>query len=207
MNHPSGSNLSLNHFGVKSEYLPFRICNEYLSAAEATALLEHCLAYVPWQTEQVKMFGRSSLAPRLSCSIGASGLQYRYNGSQGVTAPWTAELNQLRSRLSTDLKTDFNFLLANQYRNGSDYVGWHADDEPDLVVHGTIASLSLGATREFRFRENRTKEVTSFTLTHGTLLLMSGQCQSQFKHTLVKTQQRVDKRVNLSFRCVVPCSG
>jgi hypothetical protein len=45
-----------------------------------------------------------------------------------------------------------------------------------------IGSLSLGATRNFRIRHNKTKETTSFEVAHGTLIVMAGTMQQFWKH-------------------------
>jgi alkylated DNA repair dioxygenase AlkB len=49
-------------------------------------------------------------------------------------------------------------VLANQYRDGRDSMGWHADDGPELSPDPVIASLSLGAERRFDLRNKHTGE-------------------------------------------------
>lgn len=44
-------------------------------------------------------------------------------------------------------------VLINYYRDGSDTVGWHADDEKLYGDTPTIASLSLGSARDFFLRK------------------------------------------------------
>ena len=188
---------------MDKEEAPVLLIKDYLVRDVADELLHHCLTNVPWQVERIDMFGRSHIAPRLSCSMGDNGLKYQYRGTQGKTFPFTTTLRQIRASLVRDWDVPFNFVLANRYRDGSDYVGWHADDESDLVSRGMIASLSLGATRTFRIRNNKTREVHSICVEHGSLLLMYGCCQENFKHTLTKTARAVAERVNLSYRCVV----
>lgn len=187
----------------EEDEVPFLLVENYVDREEADDLLHHCLTNLPWQVERIDMFGRSHIAPRLSCSMGDSGLKYQYRGAQGKTFPFTTTLREIRANLVHDWDVPFNFVLANRYRDGSDYVGWHSDDERDLVNRGMIASLSLGATRTLRLRNNKTREVQSICLKHGSLLLMYGCCQENFKHTLTKTARLVTERVNLSYRCVV----
>ena len=188
---------------VEKDDEPILLVKDYFDRKVADELLHHCLTNVPWQLERINMFGRSHIAPRLSCSMGDIGLKYQYRGAQGKTFPFTAKLLEIRANLVRDWDAPFNFVLANRYRDGSDYVGWHADDEIDLVSRGMIASLSLGASRTFRLRNNKTRKVQSIRLDHGSLLLMYGGCQENFKHTLTKTGRLVAERVNLSYRCVV----
>jgi alkylated DNA repair dioxygenase AlkB len=63
-------------------------------------------------------------------------------------------------------------------------VGLHADDEPGMG--SVIGSLSLGATRTFRIRHNRTKETQTFPVSNGTLIIMAGTIQKFWKHEVPK---------------------
>jgi alkylated DNA repair dioxygenase AlkB len=84
-------------------------------------------------------------------------------------------------------------------------MGWHADDEPELGPAPAIASLSLGATRRFRLRHRRRRELAcALDLAHGDLLLMSGGTQHAWQHALAKTARLVGERINLTLRWVGP---
>lgn len=98
----------------------------------------------------------------------------------------------------------FNSCLLNFYENHDDSVGWHADDEPELGKSPTIASLSLGATREFLVRRNTDRKVFRKNLPHGSLLLMTGQMQRDYTHCVPKACSRKSMRVNLTFRMTHP---
>lgn len=57
----------------------------------------------------------------------------------------------------------FNSLLLNRYKTGSDYVSWHADDEPLYGPTPEIASVSFGCERDFILRKRPSKsQGTSF---------------------------------------------
>ena len=68
-----------------------------------------------------------------------------------------------------------------------------ADDEPGMG--DVIGSLSLGATRAFRLRHNRTKEIRTFQLGHGTLVIMAGAMQKFWRHEVPKTNENVGERI------------
>jgi hypothetical protein len=51
----------------------------------------------------------------------------------------------------------FNTCLLNYYRDGKDSVGWHSDDEPIYGPRPLIASVSLGAARDFVLRRKNVK--------------------------------------------------
>ncbi len=80
-------------------------------------------------------------------------------------------------------------------------MGWHADDEPEMG--NVIGSLSLGATRKFRIRHNTTREIKTFAVKNGTLIIMAGRMQQFWKHDVPKTKEHVGERINLTFRNVV----
>jgi alkylated DNA repair dioxygenase AlkB len=112
-------------------------------------------------------------------------------------------------------------VLANLYRDGRDAMGWHRDDEPELGSRPVIASLSLGATRRFllkprgqgrtgakpvaemrRGQEPASSPATAIALGHGSLLVMRGNTQSHYRHSLPRTDRQVGPRINLTFRQV-----
>lgn len=94
----------------------------------------------------------------------------------------------------------YNYCLLNRYRSGADSVGLHADNEPGMG--NVIGSLSLGATRTFRIRHNRTKETRLFPVGNGTLIIMAGTMQQFWKHEILKTTESVGERINLTFRMI-----
>ncbi len=96
---------------------------------------------------------------------------------------------------------EYNYCLLNRYRSGSDSVGWHADDDPEMG--NIIGSLSLGATRKFRIRHNNTRETKTFSASNGTLIIMAGTMQQFWKHEVPKTKEKVGERINLTFRKIV----
>lgn len=172
----------------------------FLNKAIADELLAHCLYELPWREELVKMFGQTIIAPRLSCAVADEGCTYRYRGSQTESVRFTHRLDTLRRKLQNQLKVPFNYVLATQYRDGNDYVGWHADDERDLVPGQCIANVSLGEVREFRIKNRDGSFDERVTTDHGSLLLMHGDILRTTKHSLLRTRRLIGPRVVLSFR-------
>jgi alkylated DNA repair dioxygenase AlkB len=149
---------------------------------------------VPWEQKK-GAFGQPQ--PRLTASYGDEGLTYYYSGTKNPALPWTATLLEIKAKIEA-VRGRYNYCLLNRYRSGSDSVGLHADDEPGMGQ--VIGSLSLGATRTFRLRHNRTRETRTFSLKSGTLLIMAGTVQQLWKHEVPKTTQAVGERINLTFR-------
>jgi alkylated DNA repair dioxygenase AlkB len=118
---------------------------------------------------------------------------------------------ELKTRIEAVCDAPFNSVLLNLYRDGADSMGWHSDDEPELGERPVIASLSLGATRRFRLRHRRRKELepVAIDLENGSLLIMEGDTQRFWKHQVPKTRRAAEPRVNLTFRniCREPLRG
>lgn len=117
----------------------------------------------------------------------------------------------------------FNSLVLNRYKAGSDYVSWHADDEPLYGPTPEIASVTFGCEREFLLRKKPTKSQAaagsgemarkrlkistpqqhSFLLKHGSLLVMRGYTQRDWHHSVPKRAKATSTRINLTFRRVL----
>lgn len=181
---------------------------DWLSGAQADALLAHACTALPWSVHRIRMFGRLVDSPRLSAWIGDAGARYRYSGTTFDPAPWTPPLQALRMRLQDELGVAFNSVLANRYRDGRDAMGWHRDDEPELGPAPLIASISLGATRRFLLRRvarpapGVARDRHALDLDHGSLLVMAGGTQRHWQHALPRTAREVGTRVNLTFRAI-----
>jgi len=178
----------------------------WLRAAEATAVFEALLAATPWESHRIRVYGRWLDAPRLSCWIGDADASYVYSGSRFEPHPWPAVLLPLRARLERELDGVFNSVLANLYRDGNDRLGFHRDSEAELGPTPLIASISLGATRRFRFRSTDGARTLGLDLTHGSLLVMSGDTQRNYRHAVPPTARAVGPRINLTFRHVTPAA-
>jgi alkylated DNA repair dioxygenase AlkB len=99
----------------------------------------------------------------------------------------------------------FNSVLLNLYRDGSDAMGYHADDEPELGPDPVIASVSLGATRRFVLRPRKEKGTTparELLLTSGSLLVMREGLQRAWVHGVPRQRGVSAPRMNLTFRDV-----
>ena len=79
-------------------------------------------------------------------------------------------------------------------------MGWHRDDEKELGDNPIIASVSLGGSRRFLLRNNRTGEKIEIPLHSGSLLWMQGELQTYWQHSIPKTRSQVLPRINLTFR-------
>lgn len=179
---------------------------DFLPPPQAQTLLTELTSNIAWKHESIKLFGREVMQPRLTAWHGDAGASYRYSGLQLQPQPWTPALLHLRQQVEAAAGTSFNSVLLNLYRSGQDSMGWHADDEPELGPEPVIASVTLGATRNFRLKPLHPHPTAhaplTLPLTAGSLLLMRGPTQRHWLHALPKTARPVGPRLNLTFRQV-----
>lgn len=178
------------------EYFP-----NFLNKEKADLLLQKLLKEVPWQQQNIKLFGKEIPQPRLTAFYAEQGISYTYSGLQLKPNSFSTELWELKQKTQELSGYDFNTCLANLYRHGNDSMGWHADDEKVLGKNPVIASISLGGIRRFQFKHKTNKDLKeSIELQHGSLLIMKGSMQHFWKHQLPKTKKEVAPRINLTFR-------
>ncbi|RTE65983.1 alpha-ketoglutarate-dependent dioxygenase AlkB [Amphritea opalescens] len=174
----------------------------FIDPPAAQRLYQTLLDELCWQQPQIRMFGRQVSIPRLQCFQGDPGIHYRYSGLALQTEPWHPLINNLRRRIEALSQQSFNTVLINYYRNGQDSMGWHSDDEPELGKNPVIASLSLGQSRRFLLRHRYDNSIArqEHLLNSGSLLIMSGQLQHYWHHSVPKTSRPLEGRINLTFR-------
>jgi alkylated DNA repair dioxygenase AlkB len=175
----------------------------FLGTADADAYLCDLTRTIPWEQPELTMFGKKVVEPRFSAWHSDGGRTYTYSGITRVSHPFSSELNELRRQCEQITSHTFNGVLANLYREGSDYLGWHSDDEKVNGPNPIIASISFGSERRFDMKHRETGEVISTWLPHGSLLVMSGKSQSHWLHRIAKSTKITDPRVNLTFRHLI----
>jgi len=103
--------------------------------------------------------------------------------------------------IESSLNTTFNSALLNLYRDGCDHLSWHCDNERELGSSPVIASVSFGATRDFIIRriDDHSKKL-SIPLAHGSVLVMKGDMQRYWEHSVPKRKKVSKARINVTFR-------
>jgi alkylated DNA repair dioxygenase AlkB len=168
-------------------------------------LFDRLLAGIAWEQHAVRIQDRVIPQPRLSCWFGDTAHRYSTLAHSLTPHPFGPLLEKLRARVESITGARFNSMLANLYRDGTDAIGWHADDEPELGLEPVIASISLGAVRRFDMRQRSDhSQTTRILLEHGSLLVMSGGTQRFWQHSIARTRGRVGERINLTFRLTRP---
>lgn len=182
-----------------------RFMHAFYSPAVAGRLQDILMRETPWRQEEITLWGKQHLQPRLTCWYGHHGDDYSYSGIELVRNEWTPTLLQIRRDIESVSGHRFNSVLLNLYRDEHDSVGMHSDDEPEFGQQPVIASLSLGETRVFRLKHKTRRELKSIAieLTDGSLLVMAGATQQYWRHGINKENQNRKPRINLTFRTIV----
>ncbi|MGH8163977.1 MAG: alpha-ketoglutarate-dependent dioxygenase AlkB family protein [Rhodanobacteraceae bacterium] len=176
---------------------------EFFLRREADILLATLLTNVSWKQEKIRFYGKQHEIPRLIAWYGESGKTYAYSGIRVKAEPWLPELLAVKRRIEEVGAVVFNSVLLNLYRDGSDGVAWHSDDEPELGSEPVIASVSLGQGRKFQFKHKRDPSLKyDIVLPHGSLLVMRGATQSNWVHKIPKSAKPMGQRINLTYRVI-----
>jgi alkylated DNA repair dioxygenase AlkB len=189
------------HTGMLASSL-LKLHGQIYPPQQARVLLDRLIKEIAWQQDFVA-FGRRFDVPRLQAWYADVGVHYRYSDNKLQSHPWTDQLLAIKQEVEGLAAHSFNSVLLTYYRNGQDYVNWHADDEPELGEAPVIASLSLGTSREFQYRHKQGDERGSLHLQDGELLVMQPQFQQDWEHRVPAQPEITAPRINLTFRRVV----
>ena len=172
----------------------------FIPPAEAATLMRLLQESLDWRQEQITLYGKTHNVPRLQAWYGDDNAGYQYSNLTMRALPWNSVLLKLKQQCETASNSRFNSVLANLYRHGQDGMGRHADNEPELGQQPVIASLSFGEVRNLDFYHNHSKDKIRLPLGNGSLLVMSGDTQTYWQHSVAKTKKVLAARINLTFR-------
>ena len=153
-----------------------------------------------WQQDDIMVYGKTYAQPRLTALYGNQGKPYGYSNIVMQPHNWSPLLMYIKNEIETICEENFTTVLLNNYRNGKDSNGWHADNEKELGRNPIIASVSFGAERVFQLKHNSLDLKQNIILHHGSLLIMQGTTQHFWKHQIPKTAKPISERINLTFR-------
>ncbi len=173
------------------------------SLSEADLLFTQLQREVTWKQEKIKLYGQVHDLPRLTAWYGDPAKTYIYSGITVRSLEWITPLLEIKRRIEGVSDYSFNSVLLNRYRNGSDSVSWHADDEPELGQNPLIGSVSFGEARSFQMKHKSLDEKRKIILEHGSYLLMKGSTQHYWLHQIPKSKRAMGERINLTFRNIV----
>lgn len=175
----------------------------FFSTEEATMLFDTLHKEIPWQQDDIKVYGKVYPQPRLTALFGNEGKSYSYSNITMHPHKWSPLLMSIKEKVEEATEVIYSTVLLNYYRDGKDSNGWHADNEKELGTNPIIASLSFGAERMFQLKHNAIpNQKINIPLAHGSLLVMKGTTQHFWKHQIPKTTKPIGPRINLTFRII-----
>lgn len=183
------------------------MCSEFLTPEETKLLFDEILnnQRKHFSPDVFNYSGKLVPSPRLMCAFGEKPMMYFYSGISRKCLVWFPLLKELRDKVQPYCSHNINYALVNIYRDGKDSIGWHSDNEKDIVEHSTIASISLGIERTFILRKRipslKCKEI-QLKLGDRSLLLMSGKTQEEYLHSIPKEPGIEGIRINVTFRAL-----
>lgn len=175
---------------------------DFLPNEIAQELYQLLLQKVRWEQKNITIYEKTIPIPRLTAWFGDA--TYSYSGIKNETQPWLPELLELKKVIEQKTGVEFNSCLLNLYRNGKDSVGWHADNEKELGINPTIASVSLGQNRSFQVKHKmEPQNKLNLNLSSGSLVIMKEEMQHHWLHRLAPTSKSVEPRINITFRRIL----
>lgn len=171
---------------------------------DAAASFQTLLDEIKWTQETVVVCGKHHTPARKTAAYGDTGTKYNYSGTHKIPHHWSPNLLKLKNMVEIATGQEYNFVLCNLYPNGKAYVSYHSDDEKDIAPGSIIASISLGAERDFLLkRKNGDSTPVKTSLPSGSLLTMEGSTQRNWRHSVPIRTKLLGSRVNLTFRQII----
>ena len=155
---------------------------------------------IKWKHDSINLYGKKIPLPRYTSWYGDPGKSYSYSGINSNPNEWNKGLLHIKQQIEKVSDIRFNSVLLNWYRDGNDYINWHADNEKELGTNPVIASVNFGATRDFIIRKNDKSLKIKIPLKHGSLLIMRGEMQHYWQHSVPIRKKIKNIRFNLTFR-------
>jgi alkylated DNA repair dioxygenase AlkB len=171
-----------------------------LSKDEEEKFFKDLIGKVDWKHDEVQIFGKKITTARKNAWYGDREFEYTYSKMTKKARLWIPELLPLKQRVEQETGLEFNSCLLNLYHSGEEGMSWHSDAEAELGPEPAIASLSLGVERRFVFKHKNSGEKIELQLEPGSLLLMAGETQKYWLHSLPKSKKISEPRINLTFR-------
>jgi alkylated DNA repair dioxygenase AlkB len=185
------------------------VTRNWLTEEEANNLFLYLESNISFSKGTLVIIDKQIPTPRTQAFFGDDDApNHQYTGSTNKLLPWDPEIKKIRDRIDPS----FNSCLVNRYNNGNQYIGYHSDKELD-PNYQKVATVSLGQSRKFYLQPiiskkekeeekiYRKRKDTIKTILHsGDLVVMFGDCQKLYKHSIPKEKKATNPRISLTFR-------
>ncbi len=183
--------LDVSYDGLRRIVLDDRSWVDYCPGwlAGSDSVFELLASTARWQQRRVTMWDKDVLEPRLTAG---------WSTDAKHVPPVLAEMCTL---LSQRYAVGFDSVWVNLYRDGQDSVAWRGDRNRLVMDRPMVATVSLGARRRFLLRERGSARIAhELRPGAGDLVVMGGECQKEWEHTVPKTAQPVGPRMSVTIR-------
>jgi alpha-ketoglutarate-dependent dioxygenase alkB family protein 2 len=202
------------------EGLNVHYMDKFVSTTDATNIFnyfENNLKYNSDESSKIFILGKYIKIPRKQVAYGEPGTYYNFSGTRVDAIDWNQNtelckiIKNLKTRAETVLGEPINFVLINRYRDGNDYIGYHADDEKDLGGSPNITGVSFGAERMIYFKaknsrrnnKNDKRRKKKLLLENGSMFTMYHPTNIYWKHSIPKSTYIKTPRISLTFRNMI----
>lgn len=149
---------------------------------------------------EIRVYGRICHQHRNVGFFSDTSIGYRYSNQLSKSIPLTPSLKTILEKINKIFNADYNGILVNKYKDGSDYISAHSDDESGLSSVG-VCAISYGTPRNFRIRDKKTnKIVANINTLENEIIMMDGHFQKEFTHEIPIQKKIKESRYSLTFR-------
>lgn len=183
---------------------PVTYFDEFIAAHSQMAFFEALREGLTWE--------RRDGAPRSEYWTNTFNRPYTYGRDAGrrtyEAQPSHPVINAVRNQIEAETGVHLEGCFLNLYLDGSDSLGWHADDDDKIDHNRPIAVVTLGAGRDIAFKSQaKGSHPSRLFLEPGSLLLMRPGMQQTHFHAIPKVEagdDPVGPRISMTFRGLVP---
>lgn len=148
-------------------------------------------------------------APRSEYWTNTFGRPYTYGRGEGERTYQASQPHPMVDYVRDRIKGTFGVYLEgcflNLYKDGTDSLGWHADDDPNIDHSKPIAVITVGCGRPIEFKSKEPgSHPERVLLTPGSLLMMKPGMQSTHFHRIPKIAEPTGPRISLTYRGLLP---
>ncbi|MDD4930858.1 MAG: hypothetical protein PHG66_01730 [Candidatus Colwellbacteria bacterium] len=117
---------------------------------------------------------------------------------EGLSEKWRHPLiGSMRDRIENEYGMKVKGVFGNHYeKEGNDYAPYHKDSYGDGKG---VFTVSIGGTRMFYTKDDKTGVVTKHKLDDGDLFYFNSQFNSKHKHSIPKLKSYKDPRISIVF--------
>lgn len=142
-------------------------------------------------------------APRDECFMSYKPMYYTYGEKNPRTyssIEFSNTISLIMDKLNDEHDTDYDLCFLNYYQDEKNFLGWHADDSPEMDQTHPIAVVSFGAERDIWVKEFNTKgnvpDDDKYLLENGSLFIMPAGFQQKYLHRIPKHDRPCGPRIS-----------